>query len=57
MGKLSDSEKEELYKAIGYLEEKNHPVYSKSVCIVWQNLFGDVLRLYDSKGTFGTPTP
>uniref|UniRef100_A0A7M5X1J9 Chorein N-terminal domain-containing protein n=2 Tax=Clytia hemisphaerica TaxID=252671 RepID=A0A7M5X1J9_9CNID len=30
LGKLSDTEKEELYKAIGYLEEKNHPTYSKS---------------------------
>lgn len=31
---LSESEKEELYKAVGYLEDKSHPVYSKSVCIL-----------------------
>lgn len=29
---LSESEKEELYRAVGYLEDKSHPVYSKSVC-------------------------
>ena len=29
---LSEAEKEELYRAVGYLEDKSHPVYSKSVC-------------------------
>ena len=48
---LSESEKEELYRAVGYLEDKSHPVYSKSVCSL-QIVLNCIFQMYFKKNIF-----